>query len=118
MQQKTGEDFNADMAPADGIETLNQPMNILELFDGKVFPASKMELISYAQDQGASEDALDSLQAMPDDIYNSLSDLNRHLNEIEMVEDRNGDLWGSARSKDLSDDNDRHLADIKGQGKL
>lgn len=122
MQQKTGESSMAGKVPANMIDDVNQPLNFLEIFDAEIFPASKMDLIAYAQDQGASEEAaseeaLNQLQGIPDDIYGSLSELNRHLNEMEMVEDR-GDLWGSEESRDLSDDNDRAIADLKGKGRL
>lgn len=76
-------DYTADHSSR---HILSEPVNILELLDGVVFPASKMELIAYAQDQGASEDALDLLQSIPDDIYSSLGHVNIHINDLEIIE--------------------------------
>ncbi len=92
-------------------------VNILELLDGMTFPASKMELIAFAEDKDASEEAMDQLQAIPDDIYNSLADVGRHANEIEIIEG-GPNLWSSEESHDLPDDAERRVSDLNGQGRV
>lgn len=116
MPNKSGETTNI-VTPPGNPSAINPPMNILGLFGIDDFPASKMDLVIYAEDRGASEDVLEMLQAIPDDIYDSFNDLNSHLGEMEIIEDR-GDLWASEESHDLSDDRDRALADFKGKGRL
>jgi hypothetical protein len=82
---------------------LSEPVNILEVLDGVGFPASKMELIAYAQDHDASEEVLDQLQCIPDDIYNSLGHVNMHINDIEIIEGAEN-LFSSEPSSDLPQD--------------
>ena len=82
---------------------LSEPVNILEVLDGAVFPASKMELIAFAQDHDASEDVLDLLQSIPDDIYNSLGHVNIHINDIEIIEGAEN-LFSSEPAGELSGD--------------
>ena len=62
------------------------PVNILEVLDGAEFPATLVELISYAEDRDASEEVLDQIQAMPDREYLSIQDVNRHLNVLATEE--------------------------------
>lgn len=101
------------------MNAVNSPLNLLELFEPDDFPASKMDLIIYAGERGASEDVLDELQAIPDDIYDSIAELNPHLGEMEIIEDRGGgDLWASEESSDLSNDQDRALTEFMGKGRL
>lgn len=70
------------------------PLNILEVLDGAPFPLSAIELIDYAQENDASEDVLDQLQAIPERIYNNIYDVNRGLNEIEALPGSEN-LWAS-----------------------
>lgn len=100
-----------------GKSPVEHAVNILEILDGASFPCSKMELISYAEDRGASEEAFDQLQAMPDDIYTSISDVNRHVNEIEVIEGSEN-LFSSEESHDLPDEADRLVSDMNGSGRV
>ncbi|MDB5490721.1 MAG: hypothetical protein JWO78_570 [Micavibrio sp.] len=100
-----------------GHSPVSHGVNILELLDGMVFPASKMELIAFAEDKDTSEEAMDQLQAIPDDIYNSLPDVSRHANEIEIIEG-GPNLWSSEESHDLPDETERALSDLNGQGRV
>lgn len=75
-------------------------MNIATLLDNAPYPLTKVELVEYAQNHGASEDALDEIQAMPDIVYNSIAHVNKHLGEIEDLPNR-GDLWASEPSHDI-----------------
>jgi len=63
----------------------NEPTNLLELLDGMEFPASLPEIVDYALDQGASEDTLQELRGMPDRDYDSLEEVNRYHNKIEIL---------------------------------
>lgn len=93
------------------------PLNILELLDNAVFPAHKTELVQHAQDNDASEEALDQLQALPERIFLSISDLNRHLSDIENMPG-SGNLWSSQDSGDLPQPKDVALAQLRGQGRV
>lgn len=75
------------------------PVNILEVLDGAEFPASLPELISFAEDNDASEEVLDQIQAMPDREYLSIQDVNRHLNVLA-VEEGEDNIYSS---EDLSE---------------
>jgi hypothetical protein len=118
-QLKAGMDTDVadDIAPGEGASAnaaaVNHAPHILGFFDGMTFPASKMELVAYAEDAEASEDVLDHLQAIPDDIYNSLTDLERHFNDIEIIEE-SGNLWSSEESHDIGMEPDPLLADLTG----
>lgn len=60
-------------------------LNLLELVDGAPFPASKTELVLYAQDNGASDFALDMLRAMPDVIYRGIQHFSNNVGFLEML---------------------------------
>ncbi len=62
------------------------PVNILEVLDGAEFPATLPELIAFAEDNDASEEVLDQIQAMEDREYESIQDINRHLNVLAVEE--------------------------------
>ena len=93
------------------------PSNLLEVLDGISYPASKMDLITYAEDKGASEEILDQLQAMPDDIYNGIKDITIHANDIEIIEGSEN-LWSSEESHDLPDEAERYVSDMNGIGRV
>jgi hypothetical protein len=75
------------------------PPNILEVLDGMAFPATVIEIVSYAEDHDASEDVLDLIQAMPDRDYASLAEVSRHLGLIEELPGQEN-LWSSAPPED------------------
>lgn len=117
MPRRIHDNIKSDIGPRVSTSAVAQPLNLLEVLDGVEFPVSKMELISYAEDRGASEDILDQLQGMPDDIYNTLSDVNRHANNIEIIEE-SGNLWSSEDSHDLPDEAERFVSDLNGMGRI
>ncbi len=85
------------------------PVNILEVLDGADFPATLPELIAYAEDNDASEEVLDQIQAMPDREYLSIQDVNRHLNILATEEGEENiysseDLSEVRRTPDAADD--------------
>ena len=119
MMDKNFSKSDASLQVNEGFETSPVPhgVNLFELLDGLAFPVSKMEIIAYAEDKDASEEAMDQLQYIPDDIYNSMADLNRHANEIEIIEG-GPNLWSSEESHDLPDDAERRMSDLNGQGRV
>lgn len=60
-------------------------INYLELVDGAHFPMTKAELVSYCEDKGASEEALDMIQALPHDEIESFAMFNREIGLIETL---------------------------------
>jgi hypothetical protein len=60
-------------------------INLLELIDGFPFPGTKAQLVEYAQENDASEEALDTLRGIPDMYYESLRQFNRHATEIDLL---------------------------------
>lgn len=64
----------------------NAPINILEVLDGAEFPASIAELVVFAEDNDASEDVLDLIQAMPDRIYDNIEEVNQFMNRLAIQE--------------------------------
>jgi hypothetical protein len=117
MDQNFSQQDNAQLIEGDNDSPMDHSINLLEILDGASFPASKMELIAYAQDKGASEEALDQLQAIPDDIYNSLDDVNRHSNDIEVIEGAEN-LFSSEPSHDLPDEAEHFVSDMNGSGRV
>jgi hypothetical protein len=71
------------------------PVNILEVLDGADFPATLPELIAFAEDNEASEEVLDQIQAMEDREYESIQDVNRHLNVLA-IEEGEENIYSSA----------------------
>lgn len=74
--------------------------NVLEYLVGLELPATKIEIVQQAQDNGAPEEALDYLQAMSDKTFNSLKEINKSLYLLEPLPDH-GHLDASS-AQDLS----------------
>lgn len=81
------------------------PPDILEILDGVEFPASKVDLISHAYDNDASEEAVEMLRALPDSSFNHLSDVRDNLGRIEELP--GNQQWGSSPSEDMPHDPER-----------
>lgn len=60
-------------------------INFLELVDAARFPMTKAELVSYCEDRGASEEALDMIQALPHNEIESFAMFNREIGQIETL---------------------------------
>jgi hypothetical protein len=60
------------------------PVNILEVLDGIPLPASKEDVVVWAEDHDASEAVLEQLRAMPGDEFKSIADINRRANLLEV----------------------------------
>lgn len=67
--------------------------NVLELLDNAELPATKAELVAYAADNDASEEALDMIQAMPDIEYHSIRQINKGLGMIEDLPGTDNGFW-------------------------
>ena len=80
----------------------DSPPDILEILDGIEFPASKIDLISYAYDQDASEEAVEMLRALPDSSFNHMSDVRKNLGRIDELP--GNQQWGSEPSEDMEHD--------------
>ncbi len=72
-------------------------INLEELLDGITFPTSKVEIIEYAEDQGASEEALEYFRAMRFKNYNNMQDINAVLGLIEN-QPGSENIWSSRRA--------------------
>lgn len=59
------------------------PSNIAHYLKGIDFPATKQELMDYAEDNNAPEEVLEVLQQMPDQEYYSMSDLMLGVGQVE-----------------------------------
>ena len=77
-----------------------QPLNLLELLDDAEFPATLIELVGVAEDNDASEEALDQLRAMPDREYTSIHDVAMHMGELEDLPGHENQ-WSSEPSSDI-----------------
>jgi hypothetical protein len=84
----------------------DQPPNVLEVLDGLPFPATIAEMVSFAEDKGASEDVLDQIQAMPDRDYAGIHDVAMHLGRIEPLPHEENQ-WSSAPSEEYFTDEGR-----------
>lgn len=61
----------------------DMPINLEELLDGIRYPAAKVDIIDYAENNGASEEALSALWALPSRIYRNTQHVNAGLGLIE-----------------------------------
>lgn len=73
-------------------------INFLELVDGAEFPMTKAELVSYCEDRGASEEALNMIQAMPHNEIESFAMFNREIGQIETLPGGHMNMFSSSQS--------------------
>jgi len=57
--------------------------NIASFLEGISFPASKDELIDYAEDNNAPQDIIDVLEQLPDQEYTSMADIMSGIGQVE-----------------------------------
>jgi hypothetical protein len=74
------------------------PINYLELVDGAVFPMTKAELVSWCEDRGASEEALEMVQALPHAEIESFEMFNREIGLIETLPSGRSNMFTSSQS--------------------
>jgi len=72
----------------------NAPVNVEEVLDGLPFPAAKVQIITYAGENDASEEVMEMLRALPVQNYDSMEEINDNLG---LIEDQPGseNLWSS-----------------------
>lgn len=72
----------------------NRPMNLQELLDGIRFPAAKVQIITFAGEHGASEEAMQLFRALPVKNYNNMQEINA---ELGLIEEQPGseNVWSS-----------------------
>jgi hypothetical protein len=69
------------------------PINYLELIDKMPFPATRAEIVNWAQEHDASEEAVEAFRAMPQQYFDTLTAVNRNLAHIGIFEgEDNGSL--------------------------
>jgi hypothetical protein len=51
------------------------PSDIAHFMEGLEFPASKEELVTYAEDNNAPQEVIDILEHLPDQDYSSITDI-------------------------------------------
>jgi hypothetical protein len=95
----------------------NYPPNLEELLDEMNFPATKAEIVNYAESRDPSEEAMELLRILPKDEYETLRELNKDLGLSEDLPN-NDDLWPDQRAEKLFDEKNRELTEITGQGKI
>lgn len=59
------------------------PIQVQKFLSGVNYPASKDDLVKKAQQEGASQDVISTLQQMPGDRYNSPNDVSEAIGKIE-----------------------------------
>ncbi|WP_341529721.1 DUF2795 domain-containing protein [Nostoc sp. UHCC 0302] len=59
------------------------PVQLQKHLKGIDYPASKQELIVHAQQHGADENAISALESLPEDQYETPTDVSRAISETE-----------------------------------
>ncbi len=59
------------------------PIQLQKHLKGVDYPASKQDLISHAEQQGADDKALSVLQQLPDEEYETPADVSKAVGAIE-----------------------------------
>lgn len=59
------------------------PIQLQKHLKGVDYPASKKDLIKYAKQQGADENTLSALQQIPDEEYESPTDVSKAIGDTE-----------------------------------
>lgn len=75
-------------------------INYLELIDGMKFPATRAEIVEYAQDHDASEEAVEAFRAMPKQYFESLEDVSRVVGQLDRLP--GGDINQTASASDMA----------------
>jgi hypothetical protein len=76
------------------------PINYLELIDGMKFPATRAEIVEWAQDHDASEEAVEAFRAMPHQYFPTLAHVSRAIGLLERLP--GGDINQTGSSSDNS----------------
>lgn len=72
-------------------------INYLELIDGMKFPATRAEIVEWAIEHDASEEALDAFRAMPQQHFPTLTHVGRAVGLLDRLP---GDLDVTSQQRD------------------
>jgi len=61
----------------------SNPIQLQKHLKGIDYPASKEDLIAHAKNQGADENALSTLQQLPEEQYETPADVSKAVGEIQ-----------------------------------
>lgn len=61
----------------------SSPSNIAHHLKGIDFPASKQDLIEYAEENDAPDDVIDVLEHFPDETYHSMAEVIQGVAQVE-----------------------------------
>lgn len=59
------------------------PIQLQKHLKGVDYPASKQDLITHAKEQGADEEAISALEQMPDEQYETPTDVSKAIGDTE-----------------------------------
>lgn len=59
------------------------PVQIQKFLEGMNYPASKEQIIQYAEQQGADEDIIEILQKLPGEEYETPADVSGAIGELQ-----------------------------------
>ena len=97
---------------------VNHAPIVLELLDDAPFPLTKPELVAYAEDHDASEEALEVIRVMPDRVYNSVEHVNAGLGLIEDLPHTDNGWWSGEEPDLKADERRKKVTDTKGRGQV
>lgn len=97
---------------------VNHAPIVLELLDDAPFPLTKPELVAYAEDQDASEEALEVIRVMPDRVYNNVEQVNAGLGLIEDLPHTDNGWWPGEEPDLKADERRKKATDTRGKGQV
>ena len=77
----------------------DHPQNLLTLIDSAQFPTSKTELVKVAEDNGATQNAIEAFRALPHETYASIKDVNKDLGLINELPGEQNMFSGSREDR-------------------
>jgi hypothetical protein len=72
-----------DMADQNNNQGYVNPIQVQKYLKGVDYPCSKEQLVQKAQEEGADENVIKTLQGMPADNFNSPNDVAQAIGQIE-----------------------------------
>lgn len=60
-------------------------INYLELIDRMRFPATRAEIVEYAQNHDASEEAVEAFRALPKQYFQTLEEVSRSIGRVDQL---------------------------------
>ena len=59
------------------------PIQLQKHLKGMEYPASKQDIVDYAKQQGADDNAIDILEQLPEEEYETPTDVNKAVGEVQ-----------------------------------